>query len=135
MAELVHFKFAMRNTRRLRSQLVRLARESPEKAKRALFDEAKKQMMMAFRKTPVDTDHVGGGALRDSADVGQPYQQGFDLMVPFGFGTTPETAKYALVQHQKHFKHTRGQRRYLADVVFKQRGRMVTRLAKALALR
>ena len=135
MAEVVHFKFAMRNTRRLRSQLVRLARESPEKAKRALFDEAKKQMMMAFRKTPVDTDHVGGGALRDSADVGQPYQQGFDLMVPFGFGTTPETAKYALGQHQKHFKHTRGQRRYLADVVFKQRGRMVTRLAKALALR
>lgn len=135
MAEVVQFKFAMRNTRRLRSQLVRLARESPEKAKLALFDEAKKQMMMAFRKTPVDTDHVGGGALRDSAEVGQPYQQGFDLMVPFGFGTTPETAQYALVQHQKHFKHTRGQRRYLADVVFKQRGRMVTRLAKALALR
>lgn len=135
MAQPVTFKLSMKGNRKIAAELQRIARQSPEKAKKALFEEAKKQMMMAFRKTPVDTDHVGGGALRDSADVGQPYQQGFDLMVPFGFGTTEETAKYALAQHQKHFKHTRGQRRFLADVVFKQRGRMVRRLAKALALR
>lgn len=137
MAEPIKFrspiKITMKGSRKLRQELERIARLEPEKAKSALFAEGKRQMMLAFKKTPVDPD-FGGGALRDSVDIGYPYQDGIDLVVPFGFGTTPETAKYAVVQHQKHFKHTTGQRRFLADVVFKQRGRMTRRLAKHLRI-
>jgi len=137
MAEPITFRspliINMKGTRKLRAELERIARLTPEKAKAALYQEGKRQMMMAFRKTPVDP-MFGGGSLRDSAEIELPYRRGDDLIVPFGFGTTPETAKYAVVQHQKHFKHSHGQRRFLADVVYKNRGRMVRRMAKALRI-
>ena len=123
-------KFEMRGTRKLRQELYRIAQQAPDKAKIALQDEAKRQVDLAMSKTPKKT-----GALRRSRRVGTAYQDGIDLVVPFGFGTDEKTAQYAVVQHQKHWKHTRGQRRYLADAVYNSRGRMVRRLAKDLKIR
>ena len=99
----------------------------------ALVDEADGIMAKAKPLTPIDK-----GPLAESGDVLPPEWDGETCTVTAGFGTTPETAEYAVVQHERtDYKHAPGkQSHYLAEpaneALSGMEERIAARVAKAL---
>lgn len=103
-----------------------LGRKLPHLLAGALYREAEAMMAESKREVPVDT-----GALRDSGHVRQPEEIGSEIVVELGYGGPG--IPYALVQHEKPFRHTVGKWKYLSDPVRRRAADLDQRLAAELA--
>lgn len=96
----------------------------------ALVAEADAIMAKAKPLTPIDK-----GPLAESGAVFPPEWDGETCTVTAGFGTTPETAAYALVQHERtDYRHAPGkQSHYLAEPANEALPGMEERIAARVA--
>jgi len=125
-APLYKVEFQMRGQAELRRRLEDFAFKHRDRAGKALESEGDFQGREAQEITP-----YGKGKLRDSLIVSDPIQDGDDILVIVGMGGT---LPYAMAQHQKHFQHDQGARKFLEDPVKKNKGKMLKRLAAELRI-
>jgi len=119
--------FHLRGNRELRERLERMARKTPEQAKKALGIEAQYQMGLAQERTPFLT-----GALERSARASDGFVDRGHISAKYGFGGAPGEIPYAFAQHFSHFEHDDGERKWLINTALRSARTMLKRLAHDL---
>lgn len=121
----------------MQAKIRAVAKETPEKVKKALFMEAQIEMTEAKRRTPVDVNYAGGrkpphpGQLRASGYVHPPEQEGSRIFVVLSFGGG--AVDYAVWVHEiPENYHPIGQWKYLESVLNDSAPHMVRRLGERL---
>jgi len=122
--------FAMRGDKELRFRLEQLSRQMPERAGRAMVNEAGRQARIAAERTPWKT----GALAKSVATSARAEVDGHDVTSRYGFGGGSGELPYAVIQHYANYKHQRGERLWVEKTAKKERGRMLKEIARDLGL-
>lgn len=107
----------------MRDKLKEIATKTPDRIKKALYQEAQIEMTEAKRRTPVDT-----GTLRASGTVHEPTQEGDRISVLLSFGGA--ASGYAIYVHENLTAfHKTGSAKFLESVLNESRPYIAQRIA------